>query len=178
MVRTQSTGSDPRSVMYSPSAGLDASTMPPLSPLNLSGSPQVQQSPIGAQQSKPTLDDVKHLVQPACASPKQKRISDNFRSSVTRNQIEIFFEPQSDDRKELHEDLDVLRKAADDEGWIPLSTLMSLKNMYYPGHDLMREAIQVSDKLQLDQADDMFRCKDEKTRKAWLAVSPRRQPSK
>jgi hypothetical protein len=129
-------------------------------------------SPSISQECSPTnsqsnLDRVSHLVRKAETSPTQKKISDNLRASVTRKQIESFFDPNASE-KVPQEDKVRLRTAMDHEGWIPINSLMSVKNMYYPGHDLMRECIKESTILEVHESEDKFRCADGSVRIEWM----------
>jgi len=81
---------------------------------------------------------------------------------VTRKQIEVFFDLSANEKndKALLEDKSILAKNMNEDGWISVNTLMALKHMVFPGHDLMMETIKGSSILELDEAEQHFRCKD------------------
>eukprot|EP00391_Amoebophrya_sp_Ameob2_P008412 CAMPEP_0178999326 /NCGR_PEP_ID=MMETSP0795-20121207/9989_1 /TAXON_ID=88552 /ORGANISM="Amoebophrya sp., Strain Ameob2" /LENGTH=1072 /DNA_ID=CAMNT_0020692069 /DNA_START=765 /DNA_END=3983 /DNA_ORIENTATION=- len=127
-------------------------------------------------------------------SPKQQKLSDDMKIQVTRAQIEHYFTttvsgsgedqgngskptgPGSDqvpgsERTPAEKEIDdrgLLRRAMDGEGWIPITALMSLKGMYYPGHDLMRDCIRQSKVLEMNEGRDKFRCADSTARQDFL----------
>lgn len=54
-------------------------------------------------------------------------------------------------------------------GFIPLATLMQIKAMMYPGHEVMRDCIHDSKVLELGQDHESFRIKNAEQRSKWTA---------
>ncbi|CAD7947071.1 unnamed protein product [Amoebophrya sp. A120] len=111
------------------------------------------------------LSPVSHLVNKAELSPKQQAMTDTVRLNVTKKQIEsyLFGKEEAED-----EDRGILRKQMDAGGWVPIASLISMKSMYYPGHELMRECIRQSPKLEINEMKDKFRCKDKQERVTFM----------
>jgi hypothetical protein len=66
------------------------------------------------------------------------------------------------------EDKKLLRKNMDEEGFVPISTLMQMKAIMYPGHDIMRQCIAHSDMFEFKEEDDTFRVANTKLFRRWI----------
>jgi hypothetical protein len=141
---TMMVGSNPASPLTLPSGGGYVQPMQ-MTSANGTGS--------NANDSENTQNKLSKLVKLADQSPTQKKISNNIRGQVTRKQIESFFD--LNDKRVPFEDKAVLKKNMSNNGkWIPLGVLMQLKNMIFPGHDIMRECIIESAILEMNESDD------------------------
>jgi hypothetical protein len=97
-------------------------------------------------------------------SPTGKRLSESIKSELVRKQVESFFDKDS---TLTIEDKKLLRKNMKNGGFIPISTLMQMRAIMYPGHDIMRKAINESDIFAFDEEKDTFRLRNQRKLKKW-----------
>jgi hypothetical protein len=102
-------------------------------------------------------------------SPTSQKISNNFKGQLVRSQVENFFDLKNS--KLTSSDRAILRKNMNDQGWMPLSGLMQIKTMMYPGHDVMRDCIEESKHLELHESHEWFRVRDGRQRVDWMKVA-------
>jgi len=98
-------------------------------------------------------------------SPNGKRISNQIKANVVRKQVESFFTVE--DNKLSLEDKKLLRKNMDDNGFIQISTLIQVKAIFFPGHEVMRQCLNASDLFETNEFDE-FRLKDQTQKEEWL----------